>query len=354
LGNSESGKLRFKKNDDAHHFGNHGFKRVINNLSVRSLTSLKSELQMATRLHLHFRTTTEIIDGYSIEYCIVFYLNFVDYLNGDLGGQRDLKNSISGISGETETIDFANEEYSLDESMFIGTIKVTKKRQSLIPCLIRLQPLDACLLVVSQTNPITSNALGFSRSDVPWAIPYEATFTIIDGEVDSLVKCGMSANPELPEQMVKCRTQVVADISDNKRNIVRNIFKLLKPEHMLSLIAINFNIIDNLVWVTFKKPLNQVINSLEMVSCSSEFEKTAIKRMHMLKYPYGEESGQETKDSKGARDTRALKKRVPRQPKEGSQVKTSQPEEVEPQTFSDPHSGDYTAKNTHSGSPEDV
>ena len=170
FGNSEFGKFRLKKSDDTGHFGNHSYNRVINNLSVRSLTSFKGELNMATRLHLHVRTTTKIISGYSnsMEYCIVFYLGIVDYLNGDLVGQRDLKHSIGRISGEAETTDFPSEEYNLDESMFIGTIKVTQKRQSLIPCLIRLQTLNACPLVISQTNNIAPNSLGFPRADVPW------------------------------------------------------------------------------------------------------------------------------------------------------------------------------------------
>lgn len=282
FGVSELGEFRLKKSDDTGHFGNHSYNRVINNLSVRSLTSFKSELNMATRLHLHVRTTTKIIGGYSMEYCIVFYLDIVDYLNGDLVGQRDLKHSIGRISGEAETTDFPSEEYNLDESMFIGTIKVTQKRQSLIPCLIRLQTLNECPLVISQTNSIAPDSLGFPRADVPWGGSYESTFTITNGEIDKFAKDRVLEKPELPEQMVKSRTEVVADISDNKRNIGGNSFKLLKPENILSCIAVNFNTIDNLVWVSFKKPLNQVTNRLEMISCSAEFEKTAIKRMHML------------------------------------------------------------------------
>ena len=74
----------------------------------------------------------------------------------------------------------------------------------------------------------------------------------------------------------------------------------------------------------------------------------------MLYYPYGEESGKETKDSQRARDTRAYKRRVRAQSKEGNQVNAPKPEEVESQALHDLRSGGYTAKNTHLGSLEDV
>jgi len=140
--NSEFNKLRFKKSNSTIHFRKHSDKRVIDNLSVRSLASLKREFDDATRLHLHIRTTTEIIDGYSIEYCIVFYFNIIDCLNRDMVGQRDLKPGVGSISGEAETIDFTSESNNLDESMFIGTINISEKRQRRIPCLIWLQTLN--------------------------------------------------------------------------------------------------------------------------------------------------------------------------------------------------------------------
>lgn len=356
--NPEFGKFRFKKSNTTSHFGNHGYNRAIDNLSVRSLASFKSELNMATRLHLHLRTKTQILDGYPMEYCIVFYLNIVDCLNWDMVGQWNLKYGIGSINGEAETFDFASEENNLDESMFIGTIEVTKKRKSRIPCLIRLQTMNDCPLVIGQTNSINPDSFGFSWADVPWGSTYESTFTIKNGEVDKFAEGGVLEKPELPEQMVKSRAKVVADISDNKRNIGRNSFKLLKPENILSCIAVSFNLIDNLVWVSFEKPLNQATHSLEMISCSAEFEKTAIKRMHMLQYPYGEENGRkETKDTRGTRDSHPNTRRIRAQSKKGSkaeQVNASKPVEVTLQTLSAPRFGGYTAKHIRSGRLEDA
>ncbi len=352
--NSEAKELRFKKKDDALHFGKHSNNRIINNLSIRSITSFESELNNAPRVHLHIRTTTEIVDGYSIEYCVIFYFGIMDCLNGNLIGQWNLEQSIGSICLDTKAINVSFEENNLDESMFIGSINISEKRQRRIPCLIRLQELNECPLVLGQTEFTGPQSSSSSGSDIPWTITFKDTFTITDGEINSFVETGVLDDPELPEQMVKCRTQVIANISDDKNGINGNFFPFLEPEHMLSLIVIDFNSVDNLIWVTFKKPLNQVIQNLEMISCSAEFEKRAIQRVHMLQYPYGEESGKETKDSEGARDTRAHKGRIPRKSEKGDKINASQLEEVKSQASHDLHHGGCNAKNTHSGSLEDV
>ena len=75
----------------------------------------------------------------------------------------------------------------------------------------------------------------------------------------------------------------------------------------------------------------------------------------MLYYPIGDNNGKkDTKDPQRTRDTRANEKRLPRQSKKGNQVNAPQPEEVKPQTSHALRFGGYTAKNTHSGSLEDV
>jgi hypothetical protein len=278
---------------------------------VRSLATLKSEVYGGIRLHAHLRATTETIEGYPSEYCAVFYLSVVDSLNRDLAWQRDFKQSTSSISGDTEFFDITNEGDNLDKSMFVGIINISEKRQRRVPCLIRLHTLDDCPLIVSQTNAIASNAFGSYRSDIPSTSLFESTFTITDREVDRLVKSGILENPELPEQMVKCGTQVVAGISNEHRKLCRDVFKLLKPEHALSFITIYYNIVTDSVRLTLQKPLHQVINDLEMFICSAEFEKRAIQRVHILKYPQGETNGEkDTKDSKGTRGTRAYKGRI--------------------------------------------
>ena len=166
--------------------------------------------------------------------------------------------------------------------MFIGITNISEKRQRRVPCLIRLQTLDDCPLVVGQANAIAFNALGFSGSDIGWTSRFESRFTVIDGEGDAFVKSGILENPELPEQMVKRGTYVVAGISNEHRNLRRDVFKLLKPKYALSFITISYNIVTDLVGLTLQKLLHQVINDLEVFICSAEFEKRAIQRVHKL------------------------------------------------------------------------
>ena len=196
---AKTSEFRFEEGNSARCFSKHSVDRFINNLPVCSLGTLKNEVYGGIGLHAHLHATTETIEGYPSEYCAVFYLSVVDYLNGDLAWRRDFKQSTSSISGDTEFLDIAHTGDNLHNSMFIGTTDISEKRQCRIPCLIRLKTLDDCLLIVSQTNPIASNALGLFGTDTSWTSRFERTFTVIDREVDALVKSGILENPELPE-----------------------------------------------------------------------------------------------------------------------------------------------------------
>lgn len=268
---SKFSKLRLKKNNGTEHFGKYSINRVINNLSVRSLTTLKSEVDTGIRLHAHTRATTETIEGYPSEYCAVFYLGIADSLNRDLVWQRNFKQSISGISGDTDFFDITNEGNNLDKPMFVGVINISEKGQRTIPCLIRLQALDRCPLSATQSFDV-----------IPDSLSFEIVFSITDGEENSPIKRWVFKEPKLPEQMVECGTQVVTGISDEQRKLGRDVFKLLKPEHALSCITIFYNFINDSVGLTIQKPLHQVIYDLEMLICPAEFEKRAVQRMHML------------------------------------------------------------------------
>lgn len=206
----------------------------------------------------------------------------MDSLNRDLGWQRDFKQSSSSICSETEICDVTNEEDNLNKSMFIGVIDISEERQGRIPCPVWLQTVNDCPLIVGQTNAIASKSLGFSGSDIGWTSRFESTFAVTDGEGDALIKGGILENPELPEQMVKRRTQVVASVSDEQWKLYRDVFNLLKTEHSLSCIALSYKILVDSEGLTVYERLHQVINDLEVFICSAEFEKRAIQRVHNL------------------------------------------------------------------------
>jgi len=196
---AKTSKFGFEEGNSAGCFRKHSVDRFINNLSVSSLATLKSEVYGSMRLNTHLCATTESIEWYPSEYCAVLYLSVVDSLNRDLAWQRDFEQSTSSISGDTEFFDITNEKDNLGKSMFVGIINISEKRQGRVPCLIRLQTLDDCPLIVSQTNHITSTAFGLYGTDILWTTTLESTFTITDREVDRLVKSGILENPELPE-----------------------------------------------------------------------------------------------------------------------------------------------------------
>ncbi len=152
--------------------------------------------------------------------------------------------------------------------------------------------------------------------------------------------------------IIKCTSQVMYEITEHNGNHRIRLLSDMEasPDFILS---IRHPDRDGCVRLAACVPHGFFLDVYHVLLCPLVFEPPIF--IHdVLQYPYGEESGKDTKDSKGARDTRAHKRRIPRQPKEGSKVNASQPEEVKPQTSSSPRSGDYTAKNTHSGSLEDV
>ena len=114
-------------------------------------------------------------------------------------------------------------------------------------------------------------------------------------------------------------------------------------------------IIDSSVYCDLPEDVYSAIQIGQMFTSPFNPLISAIQRLHKLYYPQGEDYGRkETKDSEGARDTRAPKGRVRTQSKKGSQVNVPKSEEVGTQTLPDLHPGDCNAKHTHLGSLEDV
>jgi hypothetical protein len=304
LRNSKLSEISLKKGDRSGDLKKHGIDRVFNNLTVRSLASLKNEVDKGMRLHAHISTTTETVEGYPCDFCAVFYFNIgQNFLNGENGWHGDFEQGGIIVNCDFEAVNISRMIDDWDEAMFVGIINITKKRQCRILCPIRLQALNVCPLGISQ--PVDS-----VFPDVLGGISFEKVFRIPDRELDIFSEGRVFEQPELPEQMVESRPEVVANISNEQRKFRRDGFKLLKPEHAISCLSVSFDTISNSVGLSINKPLHQFVYSIDMISCSADFEKRAIKRMHMLEYPYGEESEKDTKDSQRTRDIRAHKRRV--------------------------------------------
>jgi len=187
-----------------------------------------------------------------------------------------------------------------------------------------------------------------------------------EGDTHLFVKShAIFATYESPSQVIEGASEVMDDITElhpdifAKRGCFKNIHGVFSPPPFVDSsnrvgirIGLHSHSESILGWVEGFGDV--LIKLVKLTTCPIELVEGIIQRMHMLYYPNGEENGKETKDSKGARNTRAHKRRVPRKPQKGNQDITSKPEEVKPQTLPDHHCGDCNAKNTHSGSLEDV
>ncbi len=167
-----------------------------------------------------------------------------------------------------------------------------------------------------------------------------------------------------PDQIVKNRSQIMNDIPKCEANRWRRLVKDVQLIREKGVLPFTLHASENFTWFGIKEGIDQYFKAVNACTCPvkpqlSKFHviipSISTKLTHELYYPQGENNGKEkTKDSEGARDTRAHKKGIPRQSKKGNQVNASQPEEVRSQTSHDLRSGGYTAKNTHSGSLEDA
>lgn len=268
---------RFKQDNTTRDFSNHRFNRWCNKLSIGSLTTIKGDVKDGLTVHVHLRPGCKTPMGCAGEYCATFYLtNSLDLIFNGRYRKKDLCVRLVKLNPEffNNRIDSNNS----DKSMFIGVINVSEKGECFLPCLVRLQTLDCCPLNISQASDSIF-------PDVPGTLTFEKTFTVPDGELDVLIEGGAFEQPELPEQMVEGRPEVVTNIANEQGQVNRKIFNLLELENMVGCLSLIYNLRDDFIGLTISEPLCQVIISSEVILCSAEFEKRAIERMHMLYYP---------------------------------------------------------------------
>ncbi len=257
----------FKESNGARNFRNHSVYRWFDRFPISSLATLKDMVNDGFRLHAYFRTSGVSAVGYPGEYCAVFYLGATSNLRR-YTLERDYK-SIGLSNGNLEVCNTTDKGDDLNETMFVGIINISKMRKRRIPCLIRLQALNSYPLNITQISDVEVGAL-----------TCETSFTITDGEVNIPIGSRVFEEPKLPEQVVKRRPQIVADIANDQGDIGVSLYGLFKPEDALSCLSVSHNLVDNMVGLTLFYPLNQVVNDLEMIYCSAEFKKRAIEWVH--------------------------------------------------------------------------
>ncbi len=225
--------------------------------------------------------------------------------------------------------------------------KVTSINRSAI---VWLRSLNDCPRISIGRYPIQDTSLRVFLSELDFL--QELIPIVKNRELIDITRFLTISKDKLPDQMVERRTEVMDKVTDDQSEAqirFRNRVARYDVPGVITPYVEQANI-----GVYFKPDIKFRFQSVQMLFGPPEFGSNASEvgssNSHMLYHPYGEESGKETKDSKGARDTRAHKGRVRAQSQEGCktrQVNASKPEEVESQTSLVPRSGGYTAKNTH-------
>jgi len=248
----------------------------------------------------------------------------------------------------------------LKESQFPVFVGVGDKPKSFRPftSIERLQPLDSCDVFRAYSSEIHTLPLSCDVTDSL----VKLYFRVLNWKLRSLyLLLGIEAG-QLINKIIESSPKVIDDFayddtkyswgefwreSENKKGSRTS--PPLKP-YKLCLFGSTLEIL-------IEKDTNSPMQINDVVICPTEPLISAIQRVHMLYYHCGGKSGKETKDTKGTRDSYTDTRRVRAKSKKGNkprQITPSQPEEVTPQTLPDHHRGDYNAKNTHLGSPEDV
>ncbi len=272
---SELGEFGLKQFEDSSDLKNYSTQSRSNMFPIGSFASAKDKLDIGCRLHTHLRTKTAAIKGYPSNCCAIFYFDrLTQYLNGDSRRHRDFELGCNWGRSHYKPVNINHKTDNLNKTMFVTVINISENRQRRIFCPVRLQAPDDCFLSVGQST------------DVSWGICVEGAWTITNWEIDIPIECGVNEKPELPKQMVKGRTEVVADVADEQRKVYGDGFHLLEPEEALSCLSLSLKTGDDFIGLSIIEPLHQFISSLEMVFCSVELEKRTIEGMHMLYYPF--------------------------------------------------------------------
>lgn len=170
------------------------------------------------------------------------------------------------------------------------------------------------------------------------------------------IRGGCGKESQLPDEVIKSRTEVMQNITYDRTNSPRNGFYLNSVD-ISRLIRIGLSATDE--WFSVLPCADEVIERLHVIRRPTDFKVWPIEWVHMLYYPQGDNSGreEEAKDSQRVRNTRTHKRGVRAQSKEGgkdNQITARQPEEVKSQTSHARRSGGCTANNTRLGSLEDA
>jgi len=147
--------------------------------------------------------------------------------------------------------------------------------------LVRLKPLNQCpvfrLHTLNEYSLIIIEVRDFLVA--PTAKP-NGVASEEDGELSPAVRVCGSQQGKLPDNPVLGRTEVMAEFSDNETPIRVSLTQNLCPCDIPSRFL--FSIDHDSVGFTLKEPLDRLVERIEVLNCTPDFESRALERVHTL------------------------------------------------------------------------
>ena len=322
-------------------------------IGPNSLTEHYAAGSLSIHLHLFLKAPISDFEGNNL--CVIFHRNPQLRMENQFGLDGLEFGEVSPCEREPE---LPRRIWPVDNSgirdqqqaMFVGVVKFVEQpkgmRLGTIPSMIWLQTLDKCSLSHREV-PNASRPIAVIERTVGK-----------DGKLRFVIRRGSLAQCKLPSHMVKSTTQTVSDFPDQDCPLNRRRFQYFDPEYALSGLLVEFR--HEGTTIRLVEPLDAVIQGFEMIASSGELESGTIKWMHMLYSKHGErQEHEDAKDAQRPRHTHTKPRGFPKEPRPSGE---NPQETLTASTLSEPklgterghRRGDYTAKHTRLGSPEDA
>ena len=203
----------------------------------------------------------------------------------------------TGKSVELNTAHYSSQ--NRDEAMFVGIVQFMKKKKwampTPIPSLVWLKRLDACQIApmdaLEKAQAIVSMP-EMRDGALPASLPSLCATNEINRKCSSVVGLGVVQEGELPCQKVKCRAEIVDNLSNEHPIFIRECGgRILNSEIVVSGISVELGN-NSTAGVLFEEPLKGILQGYELALCPLDLSSWPIELMHMLCYPYDQGDNQ--------------------------------------------------------------
>jgi len=304
------------------------------------------ELDIAVQVHIQFATSD---DAEASNFCLIFECAVRD---------ANLLKSCSGLRwAEVMETCFGDNAGQVKELVPVEVRQTVENGKRIIfgvpvPSLKRLLTLnDSLMLRCQEPNTLLDGGRQVATDGVPKIIPINK-----DRVLDAVINDLLIISGKLADGVIQGSSLVVEYVANKQAATER---RLSSRKSLYDQVAgLRLEIMNNTIRLTSQEPLDCPLQRLEVKYAPFQFPSdSVIGGCHDVYSGHGQGETAQAADSKRTRNPRAQARGVPSRSQEGGEgqaLNSAQTEEVAFQTAPAHHSGGYTAKHTHSGSPEDA